>query len=55
MHEKFLETVDLANGNFSLKIRARPENEHQVSSGEKMGATAETRRLSGDAKPEQIQ
>lgn len=46
-----METVDLPNGNFSFKIRARPEVNNHVSSGEKMGATAETRRLSGDAKP----
>jgi hypothetical protein len=45
-----METIDLPNGNFSLKIRARPENEPHVSSGDKMGTTAESRRLSYDAK-----
>ena len=45
-----METIDLPNGNFSLKIRARPENELHVSSGDKMGTTAESRRLSYDAK-----
>jgi hypothetical protein len=46
-----METVDLPNGNFSFKIRARTNDnlDNQVSSGEKLGATAETRRLSGDA------
>lgn len=45
-----METIDLPNGNFSLKIRAKPENELHVSSGDKMGTTAESRRLSYDAK-----
>jgi hypothetical protein len=50
LQQKFLETVDLPNGNFSLKIRTKLEttNVHdpQVSSGEKMIGTSDTRRMS---------
>jgi hypothetical protein len=47
LQQKFLETVDLPNGNFSMKIRTKVDNiDLQVSSGEKLIGTSDTRRMS---------
>lgn len=52
LEEKFLETVDLPNGNFSLKIRARVGEsiigDLQSNNVEKFTTTSDTRKLSGD-------